>query len=85
MLFRSFQSPVYENYGTLAAEGKYEPALFKATLGLKDLRLALAAADDLVVPLPIAGLAHDTLLSAVAHGGGDKDWSVLAAEAQRRA
>ena len=79
-----FQSPVYETYGTNAAEGKYEPALFKAPLGLKDLRLALAAADELMVPLPIAGLAHDTLLSAIAHGGGDKDWSVLAAEAQRR-
>jgi 3-hydroxyisobutyrate dehydrogenase-like beta-hydroxyacid dehydrogenase len=80
-----FQSPVYANYGTIAAEGKHEPGLFKATLGLKDLRLALAAADDLMVPMPIAGLAHDTLLGAVAHGGGDKDWSVLATEAQRRA
>jgi 3-hydroxyisobutyrate dehydrogenase-like beta-hydroxyacid dehydrogenase len=80
-----FQSPVYANYGTIVAEGKHEPALFKATLGLKDLRLALAAADDLMVPMPIVGLAHDTLLGAVAHGGADKDWSVLAAEAQRRA
>jgi 3-hydroxyisobutyrate dehydrogenase-like beta-hydroxyacid dehydrogenase len=80
-----FQSPVYANYGTIAAEGKHEPALFKATLGMKDLRLALVAADDLMAPLPIAGLAHDSLLSALAHGDGDKDWSVLAAEAQRRA
>ena len=79
-----FQSPVYETYGTIAAEGQDEPALFKASLGLKDLRLALAAADDLMAPMPIAGLAHASLVGAMAHGGEDKDWSVLAAEAQRR-
>ena len=80
-----FQSPVYANYGTIVAEGRHEPGLFKAALGLKDLRLALAAADELMVPLPVADLARDNLLTAVAHGDGDKDWSVLAAEAQRRA
>lgn len=80
-----FQSPVYANYGTMAAQEHYEPALFPARLGLKDVRLALAAADDLAVPLPIASLAHDSLLSAIAHGGEAKDWSVLASEPQKRA
>jgi 3-hydroxyisobutyrate dehydrogenase-like beta-hydroxyacid dehydrogenase len=80
-----FQSPVYANYGGAVAEGRSEPALFKAVLGLKDLRLALAAADALAVPMPVAGVAHDSLLSAVAHGHGDKDWTVLAETSRQRA
>lgn len=80
-----FQSPVYANYGMLTAERRHEPALFKARLGLKDLRLALAAADEFEVPMPVAELARDNLLGAIAHGGADKDWSVLAMEAQHRA
>jgi 3-hydroxyisobutyrate dehydrogenase-like beta-hydroxyacid dehydrogenase len=68
----------------MAAEDRYEPALFQAPLGLKDLRLALAASDELAMPMPIASLARDSLLSAIAHGGGGKDWSVLASEPQRR-
>jgi 3-hydroxyisobutyrate dehydrogenase-like beta-hydroxyacid dehydrogenase len=80
-----FQSPVYANYGGAVAEGRSEPALFKAVLGLKDLRLALRAADELAVPMPAASVAHDSLLSAVAHGQGDKDWTVLGETARQRA
>lgn len=80
-----FQSPVYANYGALTAERRHEPALFKAKLGLKDLRLALAAADEFSVPMPALELVRDNLLGAIAHGGADKDWSVLAMEAQHRA
>jgi 3-hydroxyisobutyrate dehydrogenase-like beta-hydroxyacid dehydrogenase len=79
-----FQSPVYANYGAMAAEDRYEPPLFQASLGMKDLRLARAASDELAMPMPIAALAHDSLLSAIAHGGGGKDWSVLAREPQKR-
>ena len=80
-----FQSPVYANYGGIAADRRHEPALFKATLGLKDMRLGLAAADEFGVPMPLMGLARDSLLQAIAHGGADKDWSVLALAAQKRA
>jgi 3-hydroxyisobutyrate dehydrogenase-like beta-hydroxyacid dehydrogenase len=80
-----FQSPVYANYGGAVAEGRSEPALFKAVLGLKDLRLALRAADELAVPMPAAGVAHDSLLSAFARGQGDKDWTVLGETARQRA
>ncbi|HEY6432673.1 MAG TPA: NAD(P)-dependent oxidoreductase [Acetobacteraceae bacterium] len=80
-----FQSPVYQNYGQAVAERRYEPALFRAVLGLKDLRLVLQAAEQLIVPLPLAGLAHDSLLSAIAWEQGDKDWAVLAEAAQQRA
>ncbi len=80
-----FASPVYANYGRQIAERRHEPAGFQARLGLKDVRLALTAADELGVPLPTAGLAHDNLLAAVAAGMAAQDWTVLAAVAQRRA
>ena len=46
-------APVYQTYGTLIADGQFEPAGFAAPLGQKDIRLVLAAAEDLRVPLPI--------------------------------
>jgi len=39
-----FPGPVYAGYGKMIADNRYEPALFKARLGLKDVRLAIAAA-----------------------------------------
>lgn len=80
-----FPGPVYQGYGTNIAEKRYEPAGFKARLGLKDVRLILAAAESESVPLPIASLVRDSLLDALAHGDGEKDWSVLAHGAMRRA
>ena len=55
-------SLILENYALHVAKGNYEHAGFKAKLGLKDLRLALSAADQLEVPLPIASLVRDQLL-----------------------
>jgi hypothetical protein len=80
-----FPGPVYQGYGKMIAEQRYEPALFKARLGLKDVRLALAAADTVSTPLPVASVVRDSLLEAVAHGDGDKDFAVLGQVAARRA
>jgi 3-hydroxyisobutyrate dehydrogenase-like beta-hydroxyacid dehydrogenase len=80
-----FPGPVYQGYGKLIAERRYEPAAFKARLGLKDVRLALAAGDAISVPLPVASVVRDSLLEAVAHGGADKDFAVLGEVAARRA
>jgi 3-hydroxyisobutyrate dehydrogenase-like beta-hydroxyacid dehydrogenase len=55
------------------------------TLGLKDLRLALAAADALAAPMPAASLVHDHFLAGVAQGEGDSDWSALARLSARNA
>ncbi|MBV8401522.1 MAG: NAD(P)-dependent oxidoreductase [Acetobacteraceae bacterium] len=79
-----FQSPVYANYGALIAEGRLTPAGFKASLGLKDVRLASAAADELAVPLPLADLVRMGFLTAMAEGRGDEDWAALAAVAAAR-
>jgi 3-hydroxyisobutyrate dehydrogenase-like beta-hydroxyacid dehydrogenase len=81
----AFPGPVYSGYGKLIAQGTYEPALFKARLGLKDVRLALAAADTCATPLPIASVVRDSLLEAIAHGDGEKDFAVLGKVAARRA
>ena len=56
-----------------------------ARLGLKDLRLALAAGDASGVPMPLASVVHDSLLAAVAQGKGEQDWSVIARLAAERA
>jgi 3-hydroxyisobutyrate dehydrogenase-like beta-hydroxyacid dehydrogenase len=80
-----FASPVYANYGRIIAEEKFEPAGFALKLGLKDIRLALAAAEECAAPLPIASLIRDHLLSAVAHGQADLDWSSVTLVAARNA
>ena len=75
---RVFRSPLYENYGKLIADERYEPAGFKLKHGLKDARLALAAGDEVAAPLPLASLLRDHFLSAVARGWQDIDWAGLA-------
>jgi 3-hydroxyisobutyrate dehydrogenase-like beta-hydroxyacid dehydrogenase len=72
-----FDLPVYKTYGGLIADGKFEPAEFAAPLGYKDIRLALAAAEDLRVPMPLASLLHDRFLTLLAHGGDNLDWSAI--------
>lgn len=80
-----FTSPVVKGYGALVAERRYEPPAFVLPLGLKDVTLALEAGGDASVPLPIASLARDNLLDAIAHGDVGKDWSAMADVARRRA
>lgn len=80
-----FASPVYSGYGGMIAERRYEPAGFKASLGLKDVELGLGAAGSAQVPLPIAAVIRDALLDAIAHGAQDQDWAVLGEVAARRA
>ena len=72
-----FGAPVYKTYGTLIAEGKFEPAGFAAPLGQKDIRLTLAAGEALRVPLPLASLLRDRFLTLLAHGGDKLDWSAI--------
>lgn len=74
-----FGAPVYQTYGGLLARDEFEPAGFAATLGLKDVRLVLAAGEDLRVPLPIASLLRDRFLTLLANGGGALDWSAVGA------
>jgi len=72
-----FNAPAYKTYGGLIARGQFEPAAFAAPLGYKDIRLALAAAEKLRVPMPLASLLHDRFLRLFAQGGDQLDWSAI--------
>jgi len=80
-----FAAPVYQGYGRLLAERRYEPAGFTATLGRKDVDLALQAAQARHVPMPLAEVLRTALDEAIAAGDGGRDWSVLGEVAMRRA
>ncbi len=73
-----FQSPIYENYGKIIIGEKFSPPGFALRLGLKDVRLVLAAGDEAAVPMPVASVIRDHFLSGVARGWGDMDWAALA-------
>jgi len=72
-----FTAPVYKTYGGQIAERSFEPPGFAARLGEKDIRLTLAAAETLRVPMPLASLLRDRFLTLLAHGGEALDWSAI--------
>ncbi len=72
-----FSAPVYKNYGAIIVEERYEPAGFKLILGLKDISLALEAADAKDVPMPVASVIRDQFLAGIERGYGDLDWGAL--------
>jgi len=78
-----FSAPVYKTYGGLILEGKFEPPGFAAPLGQKDIRLTLAAAEALRVPMPLASLLRDRFLTLMATGGEGLDWSAIGGLAAR--
>jgi 3-hydroxyisobutyrate dehydrogenase-like beta-hydroxyacid dehydrogenase len=80
-----FTAPAYKIFGGLIADDNFEPALFAAHLGYKDIRLWLAAAEGERVPMPIASLLHDRFLRLFAQGGDQLDWAAIGALAARDA
>jgi 3-hydroxyisobutyrate dehydrogenase-like beta-hydroxyacid dehydrogenase len=80
-----FGSQVIAGYGRLIAQEKFEPAGFALKLGLKDVRLVLAASAECAAPMPLASLLHDHLLSALAQGQGELDWSSMTQVVARNA
>jgi 3-hydroxyisobutyrate dehydrogenase-like beta-hydroxyacid dehydrogenase len=72
-----FTAPAYKIYGNLIAANQFQPAAFAAPLGYKDIRLALAAAESLRVPMPLGSLLHDRFLRLLAQGGDDLDWAAI--------
>jgi 3-hydroxyisobutyrate dehydrogenase-like beta-hydroxyacid dehydrogenase len=80
-----FGAPVVKTYGELIVSGVYDPPGFRLPLGLKDVKLVLAAGEASEVPLPLASLLRDQFLDALAHGGQDVDWAALAEVSARAA
>jgi len=72
-----FGSRSYQVYSANIMQEVYEPG-FKASLGLKDLRLAQAAAAHAKAELPMLQAVHQQMHRAVNAGGGDRDWSIMA-------
>jgi 3-hydroxyisobutyrate dehydrogenase-like beta-hydroxyacid dehydrogenase len=79
-----FACRAYQSYAGNIAQNHYEPAGFKLSLGLKDVNLALAAAQAAAVPLPLGELIAEAMQDAIAAGDGAKDWSAIGARSLRR-
>ena len=69
--------PLFQGYGTRIARNEFSPAGFSTRLGLKDVGLMRKLAEEVAAPLPLADLAHNHLLAALAKGRGDLDWGAL--------
>jgi 3-hydroxyisobutyrate dehydrogenase-like beta-hydroxyacid dehydrogenase len=78
-----FAAPAYKVYGKIMVDESYDNVGFTTELGLKDVNLVLAAADQARVPMPSASTYRDRLLGAIAHGDGERDWAVIAREQAR--
>ena len=72
-----FGCRVYQSYSPKIVKRDYEPG-FKMSLGLKDLRLATAAAEKSGKRLPMLDAVRTQMTGAVQAGLGDKDWSAVA-------
>jgi 3-hydroxyisobutyrate dehydrogenase-like beta-hydroxyacid dehydrogenase len=72
-----FTAPLYKIYGGAIVERRYEPAGFAMPLAMKDTRLALSAADEAGVPLPLADLIHDRFLIGLSRGWNHLDQAAL--------
>jgi 3-hydroxyisobutyrate dehydrogenase-like beta-hydroxyacid dehydrogenase len=53
------------------------PSGFVLPLALKDVRLALAEAEAANVPMPSVSVVRDRMITGLAHGYTEFDWSVL--------
>jgi 3-hydroxyisobutyrate dehydrogenase-like beta-hydroxyacid dehydrogenase len=80
-----FAAPAYQTYGDAIANERYDPPGFRLSLTLKDLRLALAAAEEVAAPMPLADVVHESLLEAFASGDGERDLAAVARVSMRRA
>ena len=80
-----FGAPIYRTYAAMLLSQRFEPAGFKLPLALKDNRLLLAAAEQATVPMPLAALIRDRMLTALAQGLGESDWSAIARVSSRDA
>jgi 3-hydroxyisobutyrate dehydrogenase-like beta-hydroxyacid dehydrogenase len=71
-----FGGRAHKIYGDRIIRHAYDPG-FIMPLVLKDMRLALAEAEAAGSPMPSAGVVHDRLITAIARGHADLDWSAL--------
>ncbi len=71
-----FGGRVHRIYGDKIIRQRYAPG-FVMPLALKDVRLALAEAENAGVPMPSVSVVRDRLITGIARGYGDLDWTAL--------
>jgi 3-hydroxyisobutyrate dehydrogenase-like beta-hydroxyacid dehydrogenase len=71
-----FGGRAHRLYGDKIVAEKYAPGL-PLPLALKDVRLALAEAEDAAVPMPSVSVVRDRLITGIARGYDDLDWTAL--------
>jgi 3-hydroxyisobutyrate dehydrogenase-like beta-hydroxyacid dehydrogenase len=67
---------VHRIYGDKIAGQNYE-AGFVMPLALKDVRLALTEAENAGVPMPSVGVVRDRMITGIARGYAELDWTAL--------
>ena len=80
-----FDCFVYRGYGELIASEHYQPVGARPSLIRKDFGLVLEAADEGLVPMPLARLVHERLTATVAKGRDGADWAGFAREVSESA
>jgi 3-hydroxyisobutyrate dehydrogenase-like beta-hydroxyacid dehydrogenase len=73
-----FACPIFQNYGKIILEERYEPPGFTLALGAKDIRLVRDTARNSNVPMPLAALLEDRFLRSLANGRAHMDWTAIA-------
>ena len=71
-----FGGRAHKIYGAKIVAERYAPG-FRLPLALKDVRLALAEADGAGVAMPSVDVVRDRLVTAIARGYADLDWTAL--------
>jgi 3-hydroxyisobutyrate dehydrogenase-like beta-hydroxyacid dehydrogenase len=71
-----FGGRAHRIYGDRIVAERYAPG-FPLPLALKDVRLALAEAERVAVPMPSVSVVRDRLITGIARGYADLDWSAL--------
>jgi 3-hydroxyisobutyrate dehydrogenase-like beta-hydroxyacid dehydrogenase len=71
-----FGGRVHRIYGDRVVGQRYAPG-FVMPLALKDVRLALAEAENAGAPMPSVGVVRDRMLTGIARGYADLDWTAL--------
>jgi 3-hydroxyisobutyrate dehydrogenase-like beta-hydroxyacid dehydrogenase len=71
-----FGGRAHKIYGDKIVRQSYAPG-FVLPLVLKDVRLALAEAENAGAPMPSVNVVRDRLITGIARGYADLDWSAL--------
>jgi 3-hydroxyisobutyrate dehydrogenase-like beta-hydroxyacid dehydrogenase len=71
-----FGGRAHKIYGDKIARQTYAPG-FLLPLVLKDVRLALAEAEKVGAPMPSFNVVRDRLITGIARGYGELDWTAL--------